>query len=508
MPPQLATTAPPATLDHDSRSHVPVVALVITACDGEPWRVGESAFMTPSIRWIGRGGESITEFACFDKHRPGDPFPAHVGIAGCLHGDSISRKLWKTTVSGFEIDIENNGTAPMLHNGDEVTRATVRPGDTITSLGGVSFLCVLRPAAFPVLRHASVAHAFGELDAAGNVGEGPAIWAARDVATRLGRGTDYVLILGETGAGKSGLAKLVHMASRRAAREFVSHNAFNLTDSILMGDLFGKIANYPAPGPAIAGLLPTAEGGTLFLDEIANLSLAGQKALLTTLEDGRYKRIGEDTPRTLDVRFLGATNRDRSALQGDFHYRFTADLHIVPLRERREDIPLVARVMLRRRLAKNPELARLFTKGPSGAMYPTISVRLMDFLMRHELLGNARELDHLLGEAIGESHEGRIMMFSKERSLQSIRPAASERVPSGPVSSVAAPVSSAKGGKKSEQAPVVPLARERVVAALAAANGSVTKAADSLGVQRNKFYRAMEEMGLKPKGEKDGKGEE
>ncbi len=141
----------------------------------------------------------------------------------------------------------------------EVTRAIVRPGDTIRLVGEVVLLCTLRLPAFPALTHARVAHPFGDPDASEIVGEGPEAWRVRDEATRLGRGTDFALILGETGTGKTAVAELIHKESSRARGPFVHRNSVNFTTTLLESRLFGKITNFPSPGPAGEGVLAALE---------------------------------------------------------------------------------------------------------------------------------------------------------------------------------------------------------------------------------------------------------
>ena len=492
----LKTTAP-SVLTTDSRGPMPMLALVITWCAAEPWRTGELAFFPIDVtRLMGRGGDPIDDYSTFGPQRPGDPFPAHLGIAGCLRGDGISRLQATATSSGVDIVIDNVGKCPMFVNGREVVeqiidgkkikRAHIRPDDTVMFAGNISFVCVLRLPELPVLRYTRVEHAFGRPDVGGNVGEGPIIWAARDNAVRLGMGFDFVLILGETGAGKTGLARLIHHFSTRAKGPFKRHNASKFTETLLESQLFGKLANFPTPGPGVEGLLPSADGGTLFLDEIGILSLLAQRHLLTCLDDGGYTRLGESKERTLDVRFIGATNLERGALQGDFQYRLPEDLRIAPLRERKEDIALLAREMVCRRVAKSSDLMRLCMQGPDGELYPRFSGRLIDFLVRHELAGNTRELNNLLAAAIGYSHGSRIEMFPEGAVLPSYRPASS------------APVSEAPATEKDEEeAEVGPiLTKDTVLAALVSAKWNKSRAAKDLKINRNKLLRVAREMGI------------
>jgi len=484
--PSLKTTAPAPARTTNDRGPVPVPALVIVQCEKEPWRVGELALFPLGVTLlIGRGGEPIDKYASFDVQRPGDPPPVPLGLSACLHGDSLSRRQAEVTASAVDLTIVNVGTCRMVVHGEETKRAVVRPGDTVTFVGEVVLLCVLRLPAFPPLAHAKVAHPFGGRDSVGHVGEGPGIWGVRDEATRLGRGTSFVLIHGETGTGKTAIAALIHKESSRARGPFVHRNSMNFTETLLESQLFGKIANFPSPGPAVEGALPAADGGTLFLDEIGRLSPEAQGHLLVALDKGAYQRLGESKARTLDVRFLGASNLERSALQQDFHFRFVDDLRIPPLRERREDIPLIARDLLLRGLAEQRTLARFFTKGPDGTLYPRISGRLMDFLVRHDLPGNARQLESLLAKAIAQSPGDRIAWVPEADASPSVRPASS------------APRSEAPPPSKGAAGEEPTLTEEAVRAAFKGAKGNKTRAAEILKVQRSKLYRLMKEMGIK-----------
>ncbi len=467
-----------------------MLCLVIVWCEKEPWRVGECAFFPPfKERWLGRGGDPIEDYASFARQLPGEPPPIQLGLSACLRGDSLSRRQAKVTASAVDLAIEHLQGCPMSVNDKEVTHATLRPGETVLFVGEVLLLCQLRLPALPALKHARITHPYGDPDAADIVGEGPDAYRVRDEATGLGRGTDFVIITGETGTGKTAIARLIHKESSRADGPFVQRNSIVFTTSLLESELFGKIANYPTPGPAVEGALPAADGGTLFLDEVGRLAPAAQGSLLLALEKGTYFRLGESKERKVSFRVVAATNLDRDALQPDFHHRFASDIHLKPLRERQEDIPLLARELLRRRLAKDPSLMRFFAPGADGVLYPRMSGRLVDFLVHHELRGNTRELDGLLAAAIAQSPKGRIEMFADGRASPSARP------PS------AAPLSEAPPTTKDpveERLPVTPVTvtAEGVLAALKGANGNQSAAARRLGIQRNKFLRILRELGI------------
>lgn len=203
-----------------------------------------------------------------------------------------------------------------------------------------------------------------------------------------------VMIVGETGAGKEVFARAIHYLGKRAEQPFIAINCGALADSLFENEMFGHVkgAYTDATGDA-AGLVAAANGGTLFLDEIDALSPHGQAALLRFLQDGSYRAVGSGETRTADVRVLAATNADlpRAMNEGrfrkDLFYRLaSAQLEIPPLRERAQDILLLADHFLadcKRRLG-------------DGERNPHISAELAGWLMAQKWPGNARELRSMI----------------------------------------------------------------------------------------------------------------
>ena len=156
---------------------------------------------------------------------------------------------------------------------------------------------------------------------------------------------------GETGTGKELVARALHAASGRASRVFVALNCAALADSLLENELFGHVRGaFTGAAAARAGLIEHAHTGSLFLDEIGTMPAALQAKLLRSLESGEVRRIGENEPRHVDVRFIAATNTDlqaavdRGAFRADLFYRLNVHrIHLPPLRERGEDIDHSAR---------------------------------------------------------------------------------------------------------------------------------------------------------------------
>jgi two-component system response regulator HydG len=277
-----------------------------------------------------------------------------------------------------------------------------------------------------------------------------------------------ILIQGETGTGKELIATAIHFNSFRKDKRFVAVDCGGLPDSLLETELFGheKGAFTSATARRI-GKLEYTDGGTLFMDEVGNMSPAMQTKILRALEEKRFQRIGSNEPITVDIRLIAATNIELHTLvregkfRDDLYYRLSVfPLNIPPLRERREDIPLLSRHFL--------EISREQT----GRNVSEITEAAMIRLMRHDWPGNVRELQNAIqfaliqctGTAIGPSH---------------LPPS----VISAPDTPAPAP---AKRRRKRK------LDASHVERALDEADGNKIKAARLLGVSRATLYRFLE----------------
>ena len=226
-----------------------------------------------------------------------------------------------------------------------------------------------------------------------------------------------VLVCGETGAGKELVARAIHAQSRRAAGPFVAINAGALPETTLESELFGHARGaFTGADADRAGKLLSASGGTLFLDEVESIPARAQVQLLRVLEDGLVHPLGGDEPRKADIRLLAATKADlqdevrHGRLRQDFYHRIAViTIAVPPLRERREDIPLLAAFFLR--LAAQRQ----------GIPPPELPERAIAELTRHNWPGNVRELKNAIERMAITAHGGVAGPFTPDDSFASAR---------------------------------------------------------------------------------------
>ena len=304
------------------------------------------------------------------------------------------------------------------------------------------------------------------------IGDAPGIRRLRDMIRQVADADVDVLVLGETGSGKEVVASLLHQWSRRKARNLVALNCGALPESVLESELFGHEAGaFTGADRKRVGRIEHASGGTLFLDEIESCPPAIQVKLLRVLETREVEPLGTNERRKLDLRVVAATKTDLGdpAARGDFredlYYRLNAvTLRIPPLRERREDVPLLFAHFLRR-------AGERFRREP-----PQITAGVRDHLARHDWPGNVRELVH---------YAERVTLgvdFAFDAPVA--RP--------GPASvAAAAPV---EGGTLPEQ--VERFEAEAIRAALRVHQGDVRATIEALGVPRKTFYDKLKRHGI------------
>jgi DNA-binding NtrC family response regulator len=226
--------------------------------------------------------------------------------------------------------------------------------------------------------------------------ESAAMRPVLEMIARVGPSDANVLITGENGTGKSLVAQALHNVSPRANRPMVTVNAGGMAEGVFESELFGHLKGaFTDAKTDRVGRFELADGSTLFLDEIANVPMTQQQKLLRVIETGEFERLGSSKTRKVNVRLISATNADLNAeveagrFRQDLYFRLnTIEIHLPPLRDRREDIPLLAKHFLRQH-------AQRYRKPLSG-----FDPAAMQVLLDHRWPGNVRELDHAVERAV------------------------------------------------------------------------------------------------------------
>jgi DNA-binding NtrC family response regulator len=286
---------------------------------------------------------------------------------------------------------------------------------------------------------------------------------------RIGPSDATVLITGEHGTGKEVVAQTLHALSTRASRPMVTVNAGGLSEGLFESELFGHVKGaFTDARTDRVGRFELAEGSTLFLDEIANVPLNLQAKLLRILEAGELERVGSSTTRRVDVRVLAATNADVTAeaaagrFRQDLLFRLnTIEIHLPPLRERREDILLLAHHFLR-------GYAQRYRKSLSGFDPAATQV-----LREHPWPGNVRELDHAIERGVLLSTSP--LVHAVDLGLR-------------------APTSA--GSPRLEEMSLDEVERHLIQRTLARNDSNVSQAAKALGLSRSALYRRLQKYGL------------
>ncbi|NCD24485.1 MAG: sigma-54-dependent Fis family transcriptional regulator [Deltaproteobacteria bacterium] len=236
----------------------------------------------------------------------------------------------------------------------------------------------------------------GSLRQAPIIGDSPAMRTVNELIEQVGPSEANVLILGESGTGKELVAQGLHDHSQRKNGPLIKVNCAALPENLLESELFGYVKGaFTGAANDKPGRFQLASGGTLFLDEIGELPLALQAKILRALQERVVEPLGGITPVAVDVRFIAATNRDLPTMiadgtfREDLYYRLNVlEIRIPPLRERIEDIPLLASHLLDKLGRKNNKPVRGMTRG------------FLDLLCRHEWRGNVRELENILERSL------------------------------------------------------------------------------------------------------------
>jgi two-component system, NtrC family, response regulator AtoC len=298
----------------------------------------------------------------------------------------------------------------------------------------------------------------------------------------IATGEVSVLINGETGVGKELCAEMIHRLSPRAAKPFVKLNCAAVVESLIESELFGhERGAFTGAVAARPGLFETGDGGTVFLDEIGELPLQVQSKLLRVLEERVVRRIGATTGKTLDVRFICATNRvladevEAGRFRRDLYYRINGvTIAVPPLRERQSEIA---------------GLARAFARRARGSAAPVVLAGdVLATLEQHEWAGNIRELRNTIERAILLSAGGPVR--PAHLALERPRRDSSVTMPF-PRMTLDAPKS-----LQSLPTAVADLERERILETLNTCGGNQTRAARALGISRNTLLARLDAYGV------------
>ncbi|MEZ6017820.1 MAG: sigma 54-interacting transcriptional regulator [Planctomycetota bacterium] len=289
-----------------------------------------------------------------------------------------------------------------------------------------------------------------------------------------------VLIHGESGTGKELIARAIHYNGPRKARPFVTENCAALPDTLLESELFGHVRGaFTGAYKNKKGLLEQADGGTLFLDEIGDMSAAMQTKLLRVLQEGEFRVLGSDRIVKVDVRVLAASHRDLEEMvrdgtfREDLYYRIAVlSVQLPPLRERRDDIPLLAEHLLAR------------AARDAARNLPVLPHEVMAALVAHDWPGNVREL---------ENEMRRIIVLAKDEvRLEHLSEVVQEgRTKEGAVKGTAVVLE-----QGDIRGAVADLERRSIEAALAQAGNNKSRAADALGISRFALQRKLLRYGL------------
>src|SRR5580692_1519578 len=309
------------------------------------------------------------------------------------------------------------------------------------------------------------------------IGESVPMKALRQQLTLMAATNGRVLIYGESGAGKELVAHALHAMSPRAAEPFVEVNCAAIPEELIESELFGHHkGGFPGAHEAKAGKFQKADAGTLFLDEVGDMSLKTQAKVLRSLEEQRFEPLGAHESIQVDVRVVAATNKnleeeiEKGNFREDLFYRLNViPFHMPPLRERKEDIPLLAAYFL-------DEFARSYGRKPKE-----LTPQALEALDAHHWPGNVRELRNLIERIVILHPQSRI--DARHIPLQLAR----------------------KGGERSAerygslQDVREAAEREYIQKKLEEANGNVSRAAELLGLERSNLYRKMRALGIAPR---------
>jgi two-component system response regulator HupR/HoxA len=312
------------------------------------------------------------------------------------------------------------------------------------------------------------------------LGGSPAMQRVFDVMEKVAQTDATVLLTGETGTGKDLVARAIHYAGARKERPFVAQNCGALPDTLLESELFGhKRGAFTGAHADKKGLFEFADGGTIFLDEVGETEPGMQVRLLRVLQDGEIRPLGSSETRRVDVRIVAATNKDlkkqvqEGRFREDLYYRLrVVEIELPPLRERREDIPLLAHHFLDK---ANARMARSLGGFTNAAV---------DRLSAHDWSGNVRELENEIQRAVALAPADAATVSAEMLS---------EHVRGGPAR---APAAGGSWPPVADLNAAVDALKRAMIEAAIRETGSKTRAAERLGIPRQSLQKMMKRLAL------------
>jgi DNA-binding NtrC family response regulator len=300
------------------------------------------------------------------------------------------------------------------------------------------------------------------------IADAAAMQPVLEMIQRVGPSEANVLLTGENGTGKGVVAQTLHAISERASKPMVTVNVGGLSEGVFESEMFGHVKGaFTDAKTDRVGRFEMAEGGTLFVDEIANLPIKHQPKLLRVLETGEFERVGSSKTRRANARIISATNADineevsAGRFRQDLLFRLnTVEIHLPPLRDRREDIPLLAIHFLRQH-------ARKYRKNIEGFDQPALQT-----IIKHGWPGNVRELDHAIERAVLMASGA--TLAPRDLGLQSGKEAS----------------------RRLEDMSLEEVEGFLIQRTLSQCDGNVSRAAEKLGLSRSALYRRLQRFGL------------
>jgi two-component system response regulator AtoC len=426
-------------------------------------------------------------------------------------GDDCDVQIDRATLSRRHVSIRG-GASPMVRdlgsvNGTLLNNVRLVPNvatpldmGALMEAGGVFFMLRDHDPHAEVMSAAGVTS--GPSADPGVVVEDPTMTHLHRLVDMVARSSIPVLIVGETGVGKEILSTAVHTRSPRAKKPLVRINCAALPESLLESELFGfERGAFTGASQSKQGLIESADGGTFFLDEIGEMPLTTQAKLLRVLESGEITRLGATSPRTLDVRFVAATNRHLPTLvaegtfRRDLYYRLNGiTIPIPPLRQRPLEIP---------------HLAQSFLKASAKAAQrrpPILSGEALALLQRHSWPGNVRELKNVVERALAVCTEDilgwdHVLFDAHAPDFVDHAGTWGSRAPT-PAPGDVAPVSVLSGGngtppRNGLMRVDVDADRQAIVRALAEAGGNQGRAAEALAISRRTLMKRLDKYGVR-----------